>query len=112
VPVSPKNALPCGGEAIIYLTIMGIAIIDSLANSETEHFQVVPGAVRDQIAVNGSGRKLLLRPIFIESDSGERDVLCYVPQNLAANDNEPFTRMICELLGTGMAKSFRDWSGF
>jgi hypothetical protein len=57
----------------------------------------VPGAVRDQIAVNGTGRKLLLRPIFIESDSGERDVLCYVPQNLAAKDNEPFTRMICEL---------------
>jgi len=91
---------------------MGIAIIDSLAFSETEHFQVVPGAVRDQIAVNVIGRKLLLRPIFIMNDSGERDILCYVPQNLPPNDNEPFTRMICELLGAGIQKSFRDWSGF
>jgi hypothetical protein len=91
---------------------MSIAIIDSLANRETEHFQVVPGAVRDQIAVNGTDRKLLLRPIFIKTDSGECDVLCYVPQNLPANDNEPFTRMICELLGAGIQKSFRDWSGF
>jgi hypothetical protein len=103
--------LHCGNKAITDLVIMGITIIDSLTNSETEHFQVVPGAERDQIAINGTGRKLLLRPIFIESDSGERDVLCYVPQNLAVNDNEPFTRMICELLGAGMEKSFRDWSG-
>jgi hypothetical protein len=92
--------------AIISLVIMSIAVIESLAKTDRSRFQVVPGAVRDEVAVIGTGKNLRLRPIFIKNDSGERDVLCYVPQNLPANDNEPFTQMICELLGAGIQESF------
>jgi hypothetical protein len=89
---------------------MSIAIINTLARTEPGRYQIVSGAVRDEIAITDTGKNLLLRPIFIKSDSGEREVLCYVPQNLSANDNEPFTQIICELLGTGIQESFSNWS--
>jgi hypothetical protein len=97
-------------ETITSLIIMSIAIIDTLARTEPGRYQIVSGALRDEIAVTGTEKNLLLRPIFIKSDSGEREVLCYVPQNLSANDNEPFNQIICELLGTGIQESFSNWS--
>jgi hypothetical protein len=93
-------------DTITSLTVMSIAIINTLAKTERGQYQVVPGAARDEIVVTGTGKNLLLRPIFITSDSGEHEVLCYVPQNLSANDNEPFTQIVCELLGAGIQESF------
>jgi hypothetical protein len=66
----------------------------------------VSGDANDEIAVIFTGKDLLLRPIFIENDDGERDVLCYVPQNLHAEEKEPFTQMVCNLLRAGMQESF------
>ena len=74
--------------------------------TEDEDFEVVPGNVYEEISINLSGKNLLLRPIFIENDSGERDVLCYVPQDLQDSENEPFTQMVCDFLRTGMQEAF------
>ena len=71
-----------------------------------EYMEVVSGDVYEEISVNLGGKNLLLRPIFIEND-GERDVLCYVPQDLQANENEPFTQMVRDLLRTGLQKAFQ-----
>jgi len=101
-----KIALQCARRAIITLALMGIARFDSLVATEREHYEVVSGAERDEIAVISIGKSLLLRPIFIENDEGERDVLCFVPQDLQAKENEPFTRMVCELLRTGIQEAF------
>jgi hypothetical protein len=72
-----------------------------------EYMEVVSGDVYEEISVNLGGKNLLLRPIFIENDGGERDVLCYVPQDLQANENEPFTQMVCDLLRTGLQEAFQ-----
>jgi hypothetical protein len=85
---------------------MGIARFDSRGAIEQEHFEVVSGSERDEIAVISTGENLLLRPIFVENDDGERGVLCYVPQDLQAKENEPFTRMVCELLRAGIQEAF------
>jgi hypothetical protein len=74
--------------------------------TQREYYEVVSGDANDEIAVIFTGKDLLLRPIFIENDDGERDVLCYVPQNLHAEENEPFTQMVCNLLRAGMQESF------
>jgi hypothetical protein len=74
--------------------------------TQREYYEVVAGDAHDEIAVIYTGQDLLLRPIFIENDDGERDVLCYVPQNLQAYENEPFTQMVCDLLRAGMQEAF------
>jgi hypothetical protein len=74
--------------------------------AEDEYIEVVSGNAYDEIALNHGEKDLLLRPIFIENDAGERDVLCYVAQDLEANQNEPFTQMVCDLLRAGMQKAF------
>ena len=91
---------------------MNITIIDPPVRTERDFYEVVSGAVRDEIAVMHAGKTLLLRPIFVENEGGERDVLCYVPQDLQTNDNERFTQMVCELLGAGIQDAFRGWSDF
>ena len=85
---------------------MGITIFNSRGTAKQEHFEIVSGNVGDEIAVTSAGENLLLRPIFVENDHGERGVLCYVPQQLPAKENEPFTRMIRELLRTGIQEAF------
>jgi hypothetical protein len=70
------------------------------------YYEVVSGDTHDEISVIYTGQGLLLRPIFIENDEGERDVLCYVPQSLQAHENEPFTQMVCDLLRVGMQEAF------
>jgi hypothetical protein len=85
--------------------IMGIAGADSRVTIE-RHYEVVTGSARDEIAVTHTGKNLLLRPIFIKNDSSEREILCYVPQDLRAKDNELFTRMVCELLRVGVQEAF------
>jgi hypothetical protein len=74
--------------------------------TQREYYEVVLGDAHDEIAVIDTGKDLLLRPIFIENDGGERDVLCYVPQDLLAHENELFTHMVCELLRAGMQEAF------
>jgi hypothetical protein len=74
--------------------------------TEDRYVEIVSGNVYEEISVNLGRKKLLLRPIFIENDGGERDVLCYVPQDLQPKDNEPFTQMVCDLLRTGMQEAF------
>ena len=74
--------------------------------TQLEYYEVVLGDAHDEIAVIYTGQDVLLRPIFIENDDGERDVLCYVPQNLQAHENEPFTQMVCDLLRAGMQEAF------
>jgi hypothetical protein len=86
--------------------VMGIARVYSRGTTEREYYEVVSGSARDEIAVTHSGKDLLLRPIFIENGRGEREILCYVPQNSRANDNEPFTGMVCELLQAGVEGAF------
>jgi hypothetical protein len=86
--------------------IMDIARVDSRLTTERECYEVVAGSARDEMAVTYAGKYLLLRPIFIENDSGEREILCYVPQDSRASDNEPFTRMVCELLSAGVQGGF------
>jgi hypothetical protein len=74
--------------------------------TQGEYFEVVSGDANDEIAVIYTGQDLLLRPIFIENDDGERDVLCFVPQNLQERENELFTRMICDILRAGLLEAF------
>jgi hypothetical protein len=50
--------------------------------TEDRYIEVVSGNVCEEISVNLGRKKVLLRPIFIENDDGERDVMCYVPQDL------------------------------
>jgi hypothetical protein len=88
------------------LIIMGITIFESRGTAKQEHFEIVSGTVGDEIAMVSTGKNLLLHPIFVENAAGERGILCYVPQELSANENEPFTRMICELLRTGIQEAF------
>jgi hypothetical protein len=84
-----------------------IAIEEDLAmRAQREYYDVLAGNARDEIVVTYTGQDLLLRPIFIENDDGERDVLCYVPQNLQVHENEPFTRMVCDILRAGMREAF------
>ena len=80
--------------------------MDLLMRSQREYYEVVSGNANDEIAVIYTGKDLLLHPIFIENDDGERDVLCYVPQDLRAHENEPFTQMVCDLLRAGMQEAF------
>jgi hypothetical protein len=82
------------------------AMGDLLMRTERECYKVVSGDIYDEITVIYTGKNVLLRPIFIENDVGERDILCYVPQNLQANENEPFTQMVCDLLRAGMQEAF------
>ena len=74
--------------------------------TQREYFEVVSGDANDEIAVIYTGQDLLLRPIFIENDDGERDVLCFVPQNLQEHENELFTRMVCDILRAGLQEAF------
>ena len=76
--------------------------------TEDEYIEVVAGNVYDDIAVKHRSKTLFLRPIFLENDVGERDILCYVPQDLQANQNEPFAQMVCELLHAGMREAFQE----
>ena len=80
--------------------------MDSQMRTQREYYEVVSGDAQDEIAAIHAGKDLLLRPIFIENDDGERDVLCYVPQNMHLPENEPFTQMVCDLLRVGMQEAF------
>jgi hypothetical protein len=77
-----------------------------------EYIEVVLGDTADDIAVKHGVNNLFLRPIFVENDAGERDVLCYVPQDLPTNENESFAQMLCELLRAGMREAFQGEKAF
>jgi hypothetical protein len=79
---------------------------------EHEYIEVVLGDIDDDIAVKHGENNLFLRPIYIENAAGERDVLCYVPQDLPANENEPFAQMVCGLLRAGMQEAFQGKKSF
>jgi hypothetical protein len=79
---------------------------------EHEYIEVLLGDLDDDIAVKHGENNLFLRPIYIENAVGERDVLCYVPQDLSANENEPFAQMVCGLLRAGMQEAFQGKKAF
>jgi hypothetical protein len=78
---------------------------------EHEYIEVVLGDI-DDIAFKHGENNLFLRPIYIENAAGERDVLCYVPQDLQADENEPFAQMVCGLLRAGMQETFQGKKAF
>jgi hypothetical protein len=82
------------------------ALKRNIVRSRWNYYDVVLGDLQHESAVINTKEGLLLRPIFVENEGGEREILCYVPQSLDVFEDELFTQMVCDLLRAGMQEAF------